>query len=87
MITAYTIHQYDEVMALPDPKHVWIDGNVIHVFTGPDIPPPPPPAVEYVEKAAAIKALRTAGVKDDTTADAALKTAEEALVVAPKVVA
>jgi len=75
MITAYTIHQYDEVMALPDPKHVWIDGNVIRVYTGKDIPPPPPPAVEYVEKAAAIKALRTAGVKDDTTADAALKTA------------
>lgn len=75
MITEYTIKQYDEVAALTGPKHVWIDGDTIRVFTGPDIPPPPPPAVEYVEKAVAVKALRTAGVKDDATADAALKTA------------
>lgn len=57
MIATYTTRQYDEVMALPDPKHVWIDGNVIRVYTGDDIPPPLPPAVEYVEKSVAVAAL------------------------------
>lgn len=78
MITAYTIHQYDEVMALPDPKHVWIDGNVIHVYTDADIPPPPPPAIEYVEKSVAIAALKAAGVAGDAAAETALVNAKNA---------
>ena len=71
------------ILAIPGPKHIWVDGARITVASAEDIPPPPPPAVEYVEKATAIKALRDAGVKDDATADAALKTAESGIVAAP----
>lgn len=71
MIATYTTEQYDEVMALPDPKHVWIDGNVIHVFTGKDIPPPPPPAVVMVEESVALAAIKAAG-KTDSEAKALL---------------
>lgn len=57
MITTYDIKQYNEAIATPEPRHVWIDGNVIRVYTGDDIPPPLPPAVEYVEKSVAVAAL------------------------------
>lgn len=71
MITKHTIKQFNEVIALPEPKHVWIDGDVIYVYTGEDIPPPPPAAIEYVEKSVAVAALKAAG-KSDAEADAAL---------------
>lgn len=33
------------VQALPDPKHVWYDGQTIRVYTGEDIPITPPEVV------------------------------------------
>ena len=61
----------DEANSIPDPKHVWIDGNVIHVYTGADIPPPPPPAVVMIEESVALAAIRAAG-KTDSEAKALL---------------
>jgi len=42
--------------AVPDPKHVWIDGAVIRVFTGEDIPLHAKPLTPDEAKAAAEKA-------------------------------
>lgn len=78
MITTYSISQFAEAIATPEPKHVWIDGGAIHVYTGADIPPPPPPAIEYVEKSVAIAALKAAGVAGDAAAETALVNAKNA---------
>lgn len=71
MIVEYTIEQYDEAIATPEPRHVWIDGGRIVVFTGKDIPPPPPPAVVMVEESVALAAIKAAG-KTDSEAKALL---------------
>lgn len=71
MIAEYTMEQADEVAALPGPKHVWIDGKVIRVYTGADIPPPPAPAVVMVEESVALAAIKAAG-KSDSEAKALL---------------
>lgn len=72
MITAYTIHQYDEVMALPEPKHVWIDGVRIVVYTGEDIPPPPPAMEATYTESEVVALLKSAG-KTDAEAKAMVK--------------
>ena len=61
MIKLYGIRDYDTVMALLGPKHVWFDGLVIRVFTGADIPPPPPPMPVMIEEKVALDALVAAG--------------------------
>ncbi len=34
---------YAAATAVSDPKHIWIDGQTIRVFTGADMPPQPEP--------------------------------------------
>ena len=46
MITSYTTGSPDcaDAIAAPEPKHVWIDGGITHIYTGADIPAPVVPA-------------------------------------------
>ena len=37
MIATYPIAQYAEAHATLEPRHIWIDGNTIHVYIGSDI--------------------------------------------------
>lgn len=60
-----------EAYAIPDPKHVWIDGNRVVVYTGADIPPPPPVAPVMIEESVALAAIKAAG-KTDSEAKALL---------------
>lgn len=44
MIKVYALtykNQTEVVQAIPEPKHVWVDGDKIIVYTGNDIPPKP----------------------------------------------
>jgi hypothetical protein len=51
---------YAAANAVADPKHIWIDGNTIRVFTGSDIPAAPPVDSDLVsvQAYAKLKALR-----------------------------
>lgn len=54
----------DEANSIPDPKHVWIDGARVVVYTGADIPPPPPVAEATFTESQVIGLLKSAGKSD-----------------------
>lgn len=37
----YEFKLIEEAEVIPDPKHIWIDGEVVRVYTDEDIPKPP----------------------------------------------
>ena len=42
MIKEYPIEELDKALATKtSPKHIWINGDTVIVYTGADIPPPP----------------------------------------------
>ena len=47
-----------------DPKHVWIDGNRVVVYTGDDIPPPPPAMEATYTESEVVALLKSAGKTD-----------------------
>ena len=53
-----------EADEVADPKHVWIDGNRVVVYTGDDIPPTPPVAEATFTKSEVIGLLKSAGKSD-----------------------
>lgn len=61
----------EEAAAIPDPKHVWIDGARVVVYTGADIPPPPPVAEATYTESEVVTLLKAAG-KSDSAAKAML---------------
>ena len=38
MITEYSVEKLEEALATPQPRHVWINGDVVIVYTGEHIP-------------------------------------------------
>lgn len=54
------------------PKHVWIDGNRVVVYTGDDIPPPPPAMEATYTESEVVALLKSAG-KTDAEAKAMVK--------------
>jgi len=41
MIKEYPIEELEKALATKSPRHVWINGDVVIVYTGPDLPPAP----------------------------------------------
>lgn len=66
--------------AIVEAKHIWIDGRVLRVFTGADIPPMPEPEPRLVPEDTVVTLLRSRGVATDEAAktliDSALLTRE-----------
>ena len=67
----------EEANSVPDPKHVWIDGNRTVVFTGVDIPIPPPVVERTYMESEVIGLLKNAG-KSDSEAKAMLEKSVDA---------
>lgn len=53
-----------EADEVADPKHVWIDGNRVVVYTGDDIPPPPPAMEATYTESEVVALLKSAGKTD-----------------------
>ena len=84
-ITETTRANLAAAYATPDPKHIWIDGERIVVYTGRDIPPTPVPEPAMVAEPVAIKAIRLADTRmTEIQAKATLETARTTVEVAAR---
>ncbi|WP_430229934.1 hypothetical protein [Nitrosomonas communis] len=59
---------YEEALALPDPKEIYIDGEMVYVYTEDDIPNQPITVPQEVQAHQARIALFEAGLLDEVNA-------------------